>query len=69
MQRYWPRRAEEKTKSPEDEMRETEMCDVCGRSYNYTYIKRFDYFSKRGIHYVVRCCPYCNISMITQKLI
>lgn len=69
MQRYSFRKLEEKTKSLEDELKETEMCDVCGKSYNYIYIKRVDYYSERGTHYIVRCCPYCNVSIITQKLI
>jgi len=69
MQRYSFRKIEEKTRSLEDELKETEMCDICGRNFNYTFIRRVDYFSKRGTHYVVRCCPYCNITAISFKLI
>lgn len=69
MLRYDFRKTEEKTKSFEDIMKETEMCDICGKNFNYTFIKRFDYFSPKGTHYVLRCCPYCNITTITSKLI
>lgn len=59
----------EEPKKLEDELAETEMCDVCGKSFNYTFIKRFDYCSPKGTRYVVRCCPYCNITTILSKLI
>lgn len=68
MQKYGIKK-ERKTKSLEDELKETEMCDVCGKNYNFVYIKRIEYFSKNGTHYIIRCCPYCNISNITSNLI
>ena len=30
----------------EQELAESEMCDVCGKSYNYNYIKRIPYIGK-----------------------
>lgn len=47
---------------------ETEMCDVCGRSYYYKNIYRYHYLSTQGVHYAVRCCPYCNAQDYCKQL-
>ena len=59
----------EEIKSIEKELEETEMCDVCGKNFNYKDIKRFQYINKRNIVYVIRCCPFCNIINILPRLI
>lgn len=43
-----------------------EMCDCCGVSY--IGIKRATFYSRNGVKYVIRYCPYCNPQLRWQQI-
>lgn len=45
-----------------------EMCDICGHSFYISNIRRIPYVNNRGIRFVIRCCPNCNIQNLTRYL-
>lgn len=52
----------------EESQYESEMCDICCKSYNYKNIRRVPFVNKAGILFVLRCCPYCNPETLTRYL-
>lgn len=56
--------------TPEKIAEESEMCDVCCKTYHYTDIKRVTWIHpKRGTTFVIRVCPYCNIEGFVKRLL
>jgi hypothetical protein len=49
---------------------QTEMCDVCGKSYLSQYIRRISLYGKQlnKTLFTIRYCPYCDPRVLADKL-
>ena len=53
---------------PKEEIKITEMCDICGKDIPLEQVWRTPFVSATGTKYVIRHHPYCDIHYLTQYL-